>query len=818
MLKSIARSSTVFSIAPFFFFILSSPSQANLQDHEFPEKIGKEIHITIVTPHPPRIDGKLDDAAWQNAAAISDFVQKDPIEKTAPTETTVVYLSYDSENLYIAMRAFDSEPDKIIGRLGRRDNFTDSDWLWFSVDSRYDHQTGFGFAINPAGVKVDMVHYDDVHDDLTWDGVWDCGTSIDDSGWSAEFCIPLSMLRFSQADVQTWGIQFGRTIFRKRENDWWVLRPRGASGYVSRFGVLHGLQGLRAPRKLEILPYSVSRADVMRANDSHENNYRTDIGLDLKYGLTAASTIEATINPDFGQVEADPAVLNLSVYETFFPERRPFFIEGANFFKTSFLLFHSRRIGRAPGRFELADSDQEIDRPDITTVAGAAKWLGKSSGGLAYGALAAITAREYATVADLNSIRQSRLIEPASGHGVLRFTKDFGRGNSYFGGIATAVRRGSGDEDAYTGGIDWKWFFKQNIYQFSGQVIGSHLRSTDNSTSGWGAQWDFRKRGGRHFQWNFTGTALNDNLNFNDLGFMRRNNHLRLDGRVAYLLPDPNKLTRSAEFALELSRSSRFTDGLELGGTFSLAANLQFLNYYRLSLGADFNREVFDDLDTRGGPPILKPRSYSQWVWIGSDSRKTLNYSLSGYSGSSEAGNRWHIINMILNAKISDNILFSLQPGYSFTKNVAQWVDNIDDDGDGAIDHYLYATLRTKLIDLTTRVDFTLHRNLSVQFYMQPFIAVGAYENFKELARPKSFDFQPYTYIVNQDFSFKSLNSNLVVRWEYRPGSAVFLVWQQQRENLDHPGELNFIRDLDDLFRASGDHIFLIKASFWMNL
>ncbi len=816
MLKSIARSAKVFSIA--LFFILPPTSQINSQDHEFPEKIGKEIRMTVVTPRPPHIDGKLDDAAWENAASASDFVQKDPVEKTAPTETTVVYLAYDSENLYVAMRAFDSEPDKIIGRLGRRDAFNDSDWLWFSVDSRYDHQTGFGFAVNPAGVKVDMVHYDDVHDDLTWDGVWDSGTSIDDSGWSAEFRIPLSMLRFSQDDVQTWGIQFGRTIFRKRENDWWVLRPRGASGYVSRFGILRGLRGLQAPRKLEILPYTVSRADVMRANGVNENKYRTDIGLDLKYGITAASTIEATINPDFGQVEADPAVLNLTVYETFFPERRPFFIEGANFFKTPFLLFHSRRIGRAPGRFELAAGDQEIERPDMTTIGGAAKWLGKSPGGLAYGALTAFTAREYATVSDISGVRQLRLIEPASGHGVLRLTKDFGGGNSYFGGIATAVRRGSGDDDAYTGGVDWKWFIKKNIYQLSGQVIGSHLRIANNGTNGWGAQWDFRKRGGRHFQWNFTGTALDEKLNFNDLGFMRRNNHLQLDGRVAYLLPDPNNVTRSAEFALELSRASRFTDGLELGGTISLVANLQFLNYYWLSLSADFNKEVFDDLDTRDGPPILKPRSSSQSVWIGSDSRKALNYSLSGYYASSAAGNRWHIINMVLNAKISDNFLFSLQPGYSFSKNVAQWVDNIDDDGDGAIDHYLYGTLRTKLIDLTTRADFTFHPNLSVQFYMQPFIAVGAYENFKELARPKSFDFQPYAYTLNHDFNFKSLNSNLVLRWEYRPGSTIFLVWQQQKNNFDHPGELNFRRDVDDVFSASGDHIFLIKASFWMNL
>jgi hypothetical protein len=818
MFESTARSSTGLAIATFFFSLLLSIRPANSQDHKFPERIGKEIHITEVMPHPPHVDGKLDDAAWQNAVSISDFVQKDPIEKAAPTESTVVYLSYDSENLYIAMRAFDSEPDKIIGRLGRRDAFNDSDWLWFSVDSRYDHQTGFGFAINPVGVKVDMVHYDDVQDDLAWDGVWDSGTSIDDFGWSAEFRIPMSMLRFSQDEVQTWGIQFGRTIFRKRENDWWVLRPRGASGYVSRFGVLHGLRSLQAPRKLEILPYSVARADVSRAGARDENDYRASTGLDLKYGLTTASTIEATINPDFGQVEADPAVLNLTVYETFFPERRPFFIEGANLFKTPFLLFHSRRIGRAPGQFRLLAGDEEISRPDVTTIAGAAKWLGKLPNGLAYGVLAAITTREYANVTDLYGMNQPRLIEPAAGHGVLRVTKDFAGGNSYAGGIATAERRGHNGDDAYTGGVDWNWFFRQNIYQFSGQLIASHLRSASNGTNGWGAKWDVRKRGGRHVQWSFAGTALNEDLDFNDLGFMRRNNHIQLDGRLAYLLPDPNKVTRTAEFAIEVSRASRFNDGLKLGNTYSLSTRLQFLNYYWLSLGADFNESVFDDLDSRGGPPIIKPRASSYWAWTASDSRKSISASLSGYYGSSEAGNRWHIINMVLNAKLSDNILFSLQPGYSFNKNVAQWIDNIDDEVDGLIDHYVYGTLHSNVIDMTTRADFTFRPNLSVQLYMQPFIAVGAYEKFKELTRPKSFDFRPYAYKVNRDFNLKSLNSNLVVRWEYRPGSTIFLVWQQQRYSYDHPGELNFFRDLDDLFRASGNHIFLLKASFWLNI
>jgi hypothetical protein len=793
------------------------PSLLPAQEPAFPEKIGKDIFIKQVNPHPPVIDGKLNDATWQNAARFSDFVQQDPIENIAPSESIVVYLCYDPSNLYVGVRAFDSESDKIVGRLGRRDQFNDSDWLWFSIDSRHDHQTGFGFAINAAGVEVDMVHYDDVDDDLSWDGVWDSGTSIDDQGWCAEFRIPLSMLRFSAEEEQTWGFQFGRTIVRKKENDWWVLRPRGASGYVSRFGHLHGLRGLQAPRKLEVLPYSVGRTDVLRTEGVAGEKYRVDAGFDLKYGVTAGSTLEATFNPDFGQVEADPAVLNLTVYETFFPERRPFFIEGANFFKTPFQLFHSRRIGREPGRLGSVEDDGQIEAPKATTIAGAGKWIGKSPHGLAYGALLAATTREYAKVLDAAGKPQSRLIEPAAGYGVLRVTQDFGNGNSYLGGLVTAVRRGSGDADAYTGGVDWKWRLHQNIYQFSGQVIGSQVREAA-TTTGWGAQWDIRKRGGRNFHWNFTGSAVKEKLNFNDLGFMRRNDLLELAARAAYLLPDPNKITRSAEYAIEVSRASRFNDGLQLNTTYSFTASQQFLNYYWLGFVADFSAESFDDLDARGGPPIIKPRSDLLWIWIGSDSRKAVNFSISAYRGSNAAGNRSHTYNLVLDLKPSDNLKFSLQPGYKFTKNVAQWVDTLDVNNDKAIDHYLYASLRSKIVDLTMRADLTLHRNLSVQFYMQPFIATGAYENFKVLARPKSFDFTPYAYSANRDFNFKSLNSNLVVRWEYRPGSTVFVGWQQRRFNFDHPGKLKVFRDLKDLFGAAGDHIFLIKANFWINL
>ena len=787
------------------------------QEPNFPEKAGKDVYVKTANPHAPIIDGKLDDEAWQEAACFSDLVQKDPIENTAPSESTVVYICYDPANLYVGVRAFDSQPDKIVGRLGRRDQFNESDWLWFSIDSRHDHQTGFGFAVNPAGVEVDMVHYNDVNDDLSWDGVWDSGTSIDEKGWCAEFRIPLSMLRFSEAGEQTWGFQFGRTILRNRENDWWVLRPRGASGYVSRFGHLRGLAGLQAPRKLEILPYTVGRTDILRANGVAEEEYHADTGCDVKYGLTAGSTIEATFNPDFGQVEADPAVLNLTVYETFFPERRPFFIEGANFFKTPFLLFHSRRIGRAPGRFSIAAGDELLKSPKATTIAGAAKWTGKSPRGLAYGILSAVTTREYAGVLDANGAHQSRLIEPATGYGVVRLTRDFGDGNSYLGGIATAVQRGSSDDDAYTGGVDWNWRFHQNIYQFSGQLIGSHIRGA-SATNGWGAQWDVRKRGGRHFQWSFEGEALNDDLNYNDLGFMRRNNRLELEGRFAYLLPDPNKITRSAEYAVEIERSSRFTDGLKLGASYSLIASQQFLNYYWLGLGVGFGEESFDDLDTRGGLPIVKPRSSSQWLWFASDSRKALSLTLTAYRGSSQGGSDWYSYYLGLEVKPSDNMTFSLQPSYSFNKNVAQWVDNIDDTGDGTIDHYVYATLRSKIIDLTLRADFTFHRNLSLQFYMQPFVAVGTYANFKELARPKSFDFTPYAYGADPDFNYKALNSNLVLRWEYRPGSTVFVVWQQQRYNYDNPGGLKVFRDFKDLFGAPGDHIFLIKTNFWINL
>lgn len=569
---------------------------------------------------------------------------------------------------------FDSQPDRIVGRVGRRDEFNESGWLWFSIDSRHDHQTGFGFAVNPAGVKVDTVHFKDTQDDRSWDGVWDCETSVDGKGWYAECRIPLSLLRFSTAKVQVWGFQFGRTIQRKRESDWWVLRPRGTSGYVSRFGHMRGLTVLQTPHKIEILPYVVARSDRLAGAPPSDQEIRTATGLDMKYGVTVGSTIEATFNPDFAQVEADPAVLNLTVYETFYPERRPFFIEAANFFKTPLLLFHSGRIGRAgPGRPPLPAGDVLLDSPDATTIAAAAKWTGKSPHGLAFGVLGTLTTREFAHVLDAINRPRLRLIEPATAHGVVRVTQDFAHGNAYFGGIATAVERGSGDADVYTGGVDWDWRSHQNVYQFPGQLIASRIRSATATppAAGWGGYWDFRKRGGRHVQCGLSGKALDARLDFNGLGFLRRNNQLDLEGRIAYLLPDPNRITRSAEYALEINRPSRLTDGLKLGASYSFIASQQFLNYYWLGLGAGFAERSFDDLDTRGGPPIVKPRSFSQWLWFGSDSRNALTITLTTYRSTNQGGGNWHSSYLAIQVKPSANISFSLHPSYSFNRNVA---------------------------------------------------------------------------------------------------------------------------------------------------
>ena len=773
------------------------------------------------------VDGVLNESAWSQADEVYDFVQSTPDFGYAPTEQTEVRVLYDNEAVYIGVRAFDSRPDKITGMLTRRDEWSDSDWIIVYIDSRHDQLTSYNFAVNPYGVKVDFYIFNDVHRDESWDAVWDCKTRIDSLGWTAEFKIPYSVLRFSNEKSMVWGFNVTRSIKRKQERDYWVLKPRGVAGFVSRFGHLVGIGNIKPARRFELLPYAVGR--VMRTpadpdkNPTGVNRFR-GIGSDFKFGISPGVTLDVTINPDFGQVEEDPSVLNLSVFETFFPERRPFFLEGSKIFATPFLLFHSRRIGKKPGTFKVGKGVQEISRPDFTTILTAAKITGRTDNGITFGVLDAVTDQEFAKVDSIVydeeneqvRYRQKRLIEPYTNYFVARVRKDILRGASYLGGMLTSVNR-QGAESDYTGGVDWQLRTYDNVYDVDGHLAYSYTGKEQKST-GYGFLLSAKKISGKFFRPGLNIEIISPDFDINDLGYLRQNNRINISSRIRFLQLDPWWIFRRINQSFLYAHSWNF-DGLVTRRYIGIGTSLQFRNYW--SLGINISRPLsdYDDLETRGGPVIRDPAGYGASVYINSDDRHPVLLTLGGSLSRGNSGSWSRQFNVSLAIKPTSFIWFSINPRFSRAFSNSQWVKNIDQDGDGIKDHFVFGELYRHVFDIRLRTNITLTRDLSIQFFMQPYVAVGHYSNFKALAEAGTYNFYPY-YLdgSNFDFNTKTLKSNAVLRWEYRPGSTLFLVVTQSLRDNAYPGDFELARDMKRTFLGTGKNIFLVKFNYWFNI
>ena len=795
--------------------ILSSPLYAQTEtEPNVPEKAGKEITAWRINPVAPKVDGRPDDDVWQHAQVISDFVQVEPNNGESPTERTTTQVAYDDHAIYVLVIAYDAEPDKIKSLLSRRDNYTRSECIKLEIDSRHDHQTGYGFAANPDGIQLDYYLSHDDWTDFSWNGVWEVATNINDQGWVAEFRIPFSMFRFPPKDVQVWGFQVYREICRKNEQIFSVHRPRDISGNVSRFGHLLGIENIQSPRQLELLPYTVTKETFEYRQD---DDFFAGAGMDLKYGLSSNFTVDMTFNPDFGQVEADPSVLNLSAFETWYPEKRPFFMEGSDLLNTPYSLFYSRRIGKSPGRFDLQDDDEEIERPQNTTIIGAAKLTGKSSNGLSVAVLEALTSKEYATVLDSTGKKKDRLIEPMTNFFVGRVQKDILDGNSTVGLIGTAVNR-LDDESAYSGGLDWNLKFRNNRYFCNGQVVGSLAGTTDDPENGYAAQMTAGKSSGKSFIANMFIEAKSPDVNLNDLGFLNRNDWIGYNNWMQIRRTEPVGFIRSTRLNLNSWLGWNY-DGDNLSKGIGSYYSVDFLNYWGAALVFNYNFEHLDDSDTfRDGSIIKRPGDYYWNFWFWRDERKKIQFIPDIYGGWNNKGGKFERYDVLMEFKLSDRFYLHLRPSFEWSKEVAQWVDNIDDNDDGTMDHYVYSELKTNLFRTTMDGSYTLSRNLSVQMYVQPFIAVGKYSNFKELTQSRSFDFQPYAYDDDLDFNAKFLNANIVLRWEYRPGSRIYLVWTNFQYNDHHPGKFDLQRDFKDLFTEPGTNIFLVKVDYWFNI
>jgi hypothetical protein len=776
----------------------------------------KEVTAQRVTGVPPKIDGLLDDEVWTYAGVTSDFQQLQPIENGAPTESTVVYMAYDDEAFYVGVMLFDKDPDKIVARLARRDRGSETDRINIYFDPYLDHQTGYQFTITAGGSLTDALLYNDTRTDDTWDAIWDARSSRHDRGWSAEFKIPLRILRFNDsAEEQTWGFQLTRYISRKQEWDQWVLQRRDNSGWVSRFGHINGIKGIRSRTPVEMLPYSVGRTtfEPKSPTNADGREFFSNAGADLRYGVTSNTTLHATFNPDFGQVDADPAVLNLSVFETFFQERRPFFVEGQQVFRTPIQLFYTRRIGRRPGYFFLPAGAQELDRPDFTTILAAAKFTGKTQKKTSFGLVNAVTTSEESRMM-LNGTSSDFRVEPFTNFLVGRLQQDFRQGNSQIGFIGTAVNR-KGGHDAYTGGIDWNHKMYNNLYRISGQVAGTRTGRTARQ-QGYGLNLQIAKDDG-WLRGNMSLDALSPGFNANDLGFTRRSNNILTSYGLDVIRVRPTGPFLQNNFWLYGSQNWNY-DRLHLQNEIEFGMFHQFKNFWGLNPGVTYHFETLDDLDTRGGPPIVKPAGWDYYVWIGSDISKPVSGGVFTSWGSNEGGSTNRYIGPSLTLRPSARIELRLNPGYSWNHNDAQYVTQRSSGGQT---EYVYGELDSKVLDLTTRADILFNRDISLQFYIQPFVAVGDYAagRFKALAAPSSYTFTPVSDPTpSRDFNSRSLRSNLVFRWEYRPGSTLFFVWSQSRSAFSNDPAFRPFRSIGNTFSDDGPNIFMVKFNYFFNI
>ena len=783
-----------------------------------------------ITGAPPRLDGVLDDEIWKNSPLHEGFRQRDPDEAEPETERTAFQVAYDDEAVYFGVMCYDGEPDKIVSRLVRRDTDIESDRVTISLAPHPNRQRGFWFTAYSSGSVTDGTVTDEYNPpfDDTWDGVWAVKPRIHENGWVAEYKIPFHILRFSPKDEYTWGLQVERYISRKKELNHWRLVKRDAPSWVVRFGDLTGIKNIHPSRHIEIVPYAMGRtlfdddADLWGA-----------AGTDVRYGITSGITLDATINPDFGQVEADPATLNLSAYEEYFRERRPFFVKDSTAFEhADYSFFYSRRIGRRPGHFSVPNGATELSRPEATTILGAAKIVGRTDGGTSFGIMEAVTAPEYAQIEQTvngKKVQREHLIEPLTNYFVGRIKQDVLKGNSNVGLITTVVNRRDSNS-AYVGGIDWDLRFANDMYQITGTVAGSHAGELDARKSGYVALLEVDKRGGWLRGETYVETFSPD-FEINDLGFRWRADLVEWGYYLTANKEQPFSIFRRATLG-SFSEHIWNYDGVNIGRYADIWTRGQFKNYWEYAFGIGRSFESVSDEDVRrGGILIKQPAGWGILTQLATDSRKMIQLQLNPrfwwnpiFSWNDRQTYNYDM-RLQLRIRVASNIEVTLGPSYRHGMQDAQWVDLVEENINGQVQkHYVYGELESRTLDFTTRADISFTPTLSLQLYLQPFVTIGDYTDFKELVEEKSYQFEQYELDQKEhDFHRRSLRGNAVLRWEFQPGSTFFLVWTQSRQvNLAsvREADLEFrpLHRLGSSFTDEGENIFLIKCRYWFGL
>lgn len=816
----------------------------------------------VLAARAPTIDGRDADDIWQTAPRYSSFRQFEPKVDVDPTFKTEFRAAYDERNLFIFVRMFDPHPDSIMRALTRRDVRGPSDQIKLLIDSYNDRRSGFQFAVNPDGVKRDYSMSNDGNEDESWNGIWEVAAHVDSIGWTAEFRIPLSQLRYTKG-TDAFGFGIWRDIERFRERTSWPLWHPQRSGISSQLGRLEGLAGLSTARRIELTPYGVTK-NVQRSlpNSRYDRDQEVTVGGDLKIGITPNVTLDATVNPDFGQVESDPSEVNLTAFETFLYERRPFFVEGTGLYQfelncyivvdcsTNEGLFYSRRIGRSPTLRSLYGN---ASTPIATAIAAATKLTGRTKSGLAFGVLDAVTPE----VSGVND----RTVEPLANYAVVRAQQDLRGGDAGISLIATATNRAVDEwtdpymhRAAYTTGASFRNRFSKRRYELGGQIAASHVigttaamlrtqrspvhyfqqpgddldvDSTRTSLSGYAAQVKFGKYAGGITRFETSIVRQSAGFDVNDLGFLRRADLTDWSTWAALSFREAKGIYRWAQINGNHWETWN-TSGLRTENALNFNGHMGLRNNWDVHLGGTLNKLTpsYCDRCTRGGPALRSSRGFYPWGGVNTDRRKrisggmwvNLNYSDDGNSKGSH-------LSPYVNFRLSSQFQLNVRTGFGRSDNDSQWFGNYTD-ATGTT-HYSFAHLEQRTTSMSVRLNYTMTPDLTLEFYGQPFVATGVYSNFRELSATPDADrydarfrsYAPPTAAEQGRFKITELNTNSVLRWEYRPGSTLFVVWQHGRQG---PGDNDtfrqpWTRDYRSLLDLHPDNTFLVKVAYWLS-
>ncbi len=830
----------------------------------------------------PNIDGRLDDVCWQQGVWSGNFTQQIPTEGDPPTAETALKILYDNENIYVGIIAYD-DPELVDRQMARRDAFA-GDIVGVALDSYHDCRTAFEFNLTAAGSKIDLILMnDDI--DRNWDPVWEGKVAQTDSGWTAEMRIPLSQLRYGNQKEQVWGLHAWRWINRNWEEDQWALIPRDTPGRLYDIGELHGIRNLPKSLRIEILPYVRGNVHIFEKEQSNPfatgSETASAFGLNGKIGVSSDFTLDFTINPDFGQVEADPSVLNLSAFETFYEEKRPFFLEGKNILDFSFgrsMLFYSRRIGHKPSYTPELGDNEYAKTPENTSILGAVKLTGKSKDGLSLGILESVTANEYAQIATPEG-KFKKKAEPLTNFIVGRVQKEYNGSNTILGGIMTATNRRIQDKhlnylnrEAYTGGLDFRHYWKNKKYYIDAQTVYSHiagsrqallelqtssaryfqrpdaeyvtLDSSRTHLSGYGVRVEIGKGGRGHWRYDFTSMIESPGLELNDIGYMRSADDVTSGFSLSYVEDVPKGWFRN--YAITFGEDNAWTYGGDFRGAGAfLRLESQFSNKWRASYRLLRDGDHLDTYLLRGGPAVLVQGHWCNLINLSTDRARKFYASIGVHKHIHDDGiTLRHDLMPEFGYKVTSNLQIETELNYGKNRDPFQYVltENVN-----GRDRYLLAHLDRKTLGLTMRMDLALTPELTIQYYGNPYFSVGTYSHFKYINHPRAENYDrlydeliagqlkyneetneysvdenkdgitDYVY-ENPNFNFREFRSNLVMRWEFQPGSTLFLVWTHGRSAWETVTNMSLSNNANELFASSPDNIFLVKLNYWFSI